>query len=87
MLRGRDRGLFVQRVQNHLSSIRAENPTVCLPVRNHFHSPLHSISDVRVVGLERVWSENVEYRRARERRWMNLLGTQGAVNGLNKRYG
>ena len=84
---GETGGCLYTRVQNHLSSIRAENPAVCLPVRNHFHSPHHSISDVRVVGLERVWSDNVEYRRARERRWMNLLGTQGAVNGLNKRYG
>ena len=44
-------------------------------------------ADVRVVGLERVWRQNVEHRRARERRWMNLLGTHGAIGGLNKRYG
>ena len=84
---GETGGCLYARVQNHLSSIRVDSPTVSLPVRNHFHSPHHSINDVRVVGLERVWRNNVEYRRARERRWMNLLGTQGGVNGLNKRYG
>ena len=75
------------RVQNHLSSIRAVNPAIELPVRSHFCAPGHGVGDVRVVGLERVWSQNVEYRRIRERRWMNLLGTNGAVGGLNRRYG
>ena len=84
---GETGGSLYSRVQNHLSSIRANNPTVILPVRSHFYAPGHSISDVRVVGLERVWRQNVEYRRARERRWMNLLGTHGAIGGLNKRYG
>lgn len=75
------------RVQNHLSTIRAVNPAVVLPVRSHFCAEGHSVSDVRVVGLERVWSPNVEYRRVRERRWMELLGTNGVTRGLNKRYG
>ena len=84
---GETGGCLYTRVQNHLSSIRATNPTVALPVRYHFCAPGHSITDVRVIGLERVWQQNVEYRRARERRWMHLLGTNGAVGGLNKRYG
>ena len=84
---GETGGCLYTRIQNHLSSIRADSPAVVLPVRSHFCAPGHSVSDVRVVGLERVWRPNVEYRRVRERRWMDLLGTNGAVHGLNKRYG
>ena len=75
------------RIQNHLSSIRADDPIVPLPVRSHFRSAGHEIGDVKVVGLERVWRQNVEYRRARERRWMDLLGTHVGDAALNKRYG
>ena len=84
---GETGGCLYTRVQNHLSSIRAVNPAVVLPVRSHFCAPGHNVSDVRVVGLERVWSQSVEYRRVRERRWMGLLGTNGTVGGFNKRCG
>ena len=75
------------RVQNHLSSIRAENPPVSLPVRAHFRSGEHSLDDFWIVGLERVWEDSVEYRRARERRWIGLLGTDQTTGGTNKRQG
>ena len=84
---GETGGCLYTRVQNHLSSIRAIDPVVSLPVRSHFGAPGHGIGDVKVVGLERVWRRSVDYRRVRERRWMYLLGTQGTADGLNKRYG
>ena len=84
---GETGGRLYTRIQNHLSSIRADNPAVPLPVRSHFRSAGHGVDDVRVVGLERVWRQSVEYRRVRERRWMSLLGTRGGDEGLNKRYG
>ena len=84
---GETGGCLYTRIQNHLSSIRATDPVVSLPVRHHFLAQGHSIDDMQVVGLERVWSQDVEYRRAREKRWMNLLGTQGTTGGMNKRYG
>ena len=62
------------RTQNHLSSIRTHSPTVCLPVRMHFREQNHSIDDAWVVGLERLWERNVDFRWARERRWIGLLG-------------
>ena len=74
------------RAQNHLSSIRSVNPSVGLPVRRHFMTQEHSLDDLRVVGLERVWKGSVDYRRARERRWMSLMGTDGN-GGLNVRSG
>ena len=73
------------RAQNHLSSIRVPNPTICLPVRLHFREDGHSIDDAWVVGLERVWERNVEYRRAREKRWIGLLGTGRMAGGMNKK--
>ena len=86
---GETGGCLYTRVQNHLSSIRASNPAVALLVRSHFCASDHGIQDVWVIGLERVWRQNVEYRRARERRWMNLLGTNDAMGGtgMNKRDG
>ena len=84
---GETGGPIYARVQNHLSSIRSTNPPVDLPVRRHFLEPGHTIDDLRVVGLERVWRSEVDYRRAREMRWMRLLGTANAVGGLNVRSG
>ena len=84
---GETGGCIYTRIQNHLSTIRSENPVVDLPVSRHFKSKGHTIENMRVVGLERVWKPNVYYRRARERRWMTLLGTGQEKGGTNKRFG
>ena len=81
---GETGGSIYARVQNHMSSIRSTNPGVDLPVRRHFLSEEHSLDDLRVVGLERVWRASVNYRRVRESRWMKLLGTD-KNGGLNVR--
>ena len=83
---GETGGGIYARVQNHLSSIRTATPAVDLPVRRHFVTPGHSVEDLQVVGLERVWKESVDYRRVREGRWMKLLGTD-RDGGLNVRSG
>ena len=83
---GETGGSLYARAQNHLSSIRSINPSVDLPVRRHFVTTEHSLDDLRVVGLERVWQESVDYRRVRERRWMSLMGTD-RNGGLNVRSG
>ena len=78
------------RTQNHMSSIRIPNPTVeGLPVRTHFREEGHNIDDAWVVGLERVWGRNAFYRRERERRWIDLMGTYAnqQAGGINIRYG
>ena len=82
---GETGGVIYSRIQNHLSSIRSQNPAVDLPVRRHFLIQGHTIEDFRFVGLERVWQSNVDYRRAREMRWTRLLGTTVASGGLNVR--
>ena len=85
---GATRGCLYTRVQNHLSSIIARSPAVVLPVRSHFWSPDHGVGNARVVGLERFGCKMLTIRRRmREKRWMSLLGTQGAVGSSNIRYG
>ena len=80
---GETGGQFYQRVQNHLSSIRCEKTE--LHVAAHFNSVKHGISDVKFVGLEKVWKNWTIYRRIREQRWMTLLGTHQGEGGLNSK--
>ena len=70
-------------LQNHLSSVRCNR--LELPVARHFSVDGHDIGDIKVIGLERVWKNDVFYRRQREMRWIRLLGTDGGQGGCNKR--
>ena len=70
------------RVQNHLSSVRCGKGD--LPVARHFTHEGHNIDDLKILGLEQVWKDDVFYRRQREARWIKLMGTDKA-DGLNKR--
>ena len=80
---GETGGKLYTRVQNHLSSIRTGNTE--LDVGCHFNRGGHSLHDLSVVGLEKVWRSAVTYRRVREQRWVNLLGTNQEQGGLNKK--
>ena len=80
---GETGGPLYQRIQNHLSSIRCKR--VGTEVSVHFNEEGHNISNLKVVGLEKVWKNWVTYRRVREQRWMGLLGTYHAKGGLNKK--
>ena len=80
---GETGGPLYQRMQNHLSSIRCKRTG--MEVAGHFNESGHSISNVKVVGLEKVWKNWVTYRRVREQRWMGLLGTYQGLGGLNKK--
>ena len=80
---GETGGPLYQRIQNHLSSIRCQRTG--MDVAGHFNAGDHSISNVKIVGLEKVWKNWVTYRRVREQRWMGLLGTYQGLGGLNKK--
>ena len=80
---GETGGPLYQRIQNHLSSIRCKRTG--MEVAGHFNECGHRISNVKVVGLEKVWKNWVTYRRVREQRWMGLLGTYQGLGGLNKK--
>ena len=56
-----------------------------MEVAAHFNETGHSISNVKFIGLEKVWKNWVTYRRVREQRWMGLLGTYQGLGGLNKK--
>ena len=73
--------VLYSRIANHLSTIRTSNTH--FPVSAHFHSPGHSLDDMLVVGLERVWGKDAVSRRVREQRWVDLLGTNHFQGGLN----
>ena len=79
---GETGGTLYKRSQNHLSSVRCKR--VELEVASHFNGEGHSGDDIRVIGLEKVYKNWVAYRRAREQRWMDLLGTYQHNGGLNK---
>ena len=80
---GETGGTLYTRLSNHLSTIRTDRSSAQYPVAMHFNSPGHSIDDVMIVGLERVWSRDVIYRRIREARWIDMLGTSQLHGGLN----
>ena len=55
-----------------------------MEVASHFSGEGHSVEDIRVIGLEKVYKNWVTYRRAREHRWMDLLGTYQRLGDLIK---
>ena len=77
---------FYTRAQNHLSSIRTNNPGR-IPVSRHFRSGGHSLGDISFIGLERVWGRTQSDRREREIRWMGLTGSYDKEEGENRRLG
>ena len=79
---GETGGTLYQRSLNHLSSVRCRRQG--MEVASHFSGEGHSVEDIRVIGLEKVYKNWVTYRRAREHRWMDLLGTYQRLGGLNK---
>ena len=80
---GETGGNLYARLANHLSTIRTKSSAAEFPVAGHFNSPNHSLDEIMFVGLERVWKKDVIYRRLRERRWIDLLGTSRQQGGLN----
>ena len=82
---GETGGVLYQRVQNHLSSIRCRRME--MEVAAHFNAGGHFITDASFIGLEKVWKNWVTYRRVREQRWVELLGTyhKNGSGGLNKK--
>ena len=82
---GETGGIFYQRVQNHLSTIRCGK--IDMEVAAHFNGEGHHIADAKFIGLEKVWKNWTSYRRVREQRWISLFGTQHGkgAGGLNKK--
>jgi hypothetical protein len=55
---------------------------VCLPVGQHFHQPGHYVSEFVFTQVEKIYSNNIFVKKAREK---NLINTLDLIeHGLNK---
>ena len=76
---GQTSGPLRQRFYLHRSDINRERGSL---VTKHFNSPGHSLQDMRVIGIERVYGHDLEDRLRREGYWMKKLRTI-TPEGLN----
>ena len=76
----------VKRFTEHHATVTMQcHQQTTTPVGQHFRLPGHSVSDCVFVPVEKIWSNNVFVRKARERRMINQLGL--IEHGLNKCLG
>ena len=71
------------RFQNQLSAIRKGADD---PVPRHFASNNHRIDDLKIVGIEKIKSNDIHYRKIRESFWIKKMGTL-KPNGINQNLG
>ena len=72
-----------ERFQNHLCTVRKEKDE---PIPNHFNQINHKLSDLRIVGIQKIRSKDIHYRKIRETFWIGKLGTL-QPRGLNQNMG
>ena len=72
-----------ERFVGHRNTIvQACHQGTSLPVGHHFQQPGHSVSDLVFTPVERIYSNNIFVRKAREK---NLINTLDLIeHGLNK---
>ena len=51
----------------------------------HFNQKGHSFSDMTVTVIEKIFNQNPQYRKQREKMWINRFNTK--YKGLNKMSG
>ena len=54
------------------------------PVAAHFNSGEHSVEDMTVMIIERLWKDDLVLRKIRESRWISTLDT-ASPKGMNLR--
>lgn len=72
-----------ERFQNHLSSIRRMKED---PISNHFNVKGHTINDVKIVGIEKMKTRDIHFRKVRESFWIQKMKTL-TPKGLNQNMG
>ena len=72
-----------ERFQNHLSSIRRMKDD---PVANHFQEGEHMLRDVKIIGIEKMKTRDIHFRKVRESFWIQKLKTL-TPQGLNQNLG
>ena len=78
---GETQGSLRKRFYTHRSDI-SRNKGFCTHVISHFNGVNHSVNDLRCHPIEQVYKKIKEYRRERERFWIDTLGTL-YPSGLN----
>jgi len=48
----------------------------------HFNEPCHSVNDMKVTVIEKIFNNDPRFRKQREKMWINKLNTR--YKGLNK---
>ena len=61
------------RMSGHRSDIRTGK--IDKPVAAHFTQPDHSLEDLQVMGIQKIYQENTTLRKLRENYWISTLGT------------
>ena len=73
-----------KRFTGHRDTITQQcHSATTLPVGEHFRLPGHSVSDLVFTPVEKIYSDNIFVRKARERQLINKLDLIN--NGLNKK--
>ena len=53
------------------------------PVALHFNQPHHSLKDLTIMVIEKIYREDAQLRRQKERYWIETIKTL-SLNGLNR---
>ena len=71
-----------ERMNNHHADVRHNRTEK--PVALHFNSPGHTLDDIQVMVIERLWKSDTVFRKIRESRWISTLDTTWP-KGMNLR--
>ena len=71
-----------ERMNNHHVDVRHNRTEK--PVALHFNSPGHTLDDIQVMVIERLWKSDTVFRKIRESRWISTLDTTWP-KGMNLR--
>ena len=70
-----------ERMNSHRTDIRHKADK---PVAIHFNTPGHTLEDLQVMVIEKLWRNDSVFRKIRENRWISSLATAWP-NGMNLR--
>ena len=74
-----DNTLHIQ-LNGHRSDVKTKKTEK--PVAAHFNLPRHSMDDLTIMVIEKIWREDVQLRRRRESYWIHHLRSV-APEGMN----
>ena len=70
--------LLHTRMNGHRSDIRTRK--IEKLVAAHFTQPDHSLEDLQIMGIEKIYREDATLRKLHESYWISTLGTMAGMN-------